>query len=181
LPFEAEGDLPKPAANGLMTLLDARCPTGTDAPSRRGRAHSVFVQFVQCQISTCPDGSIKPIRVTGYIQFRPGKLARLAAAAPFHASMSGSRLHRPVIREMFRKPVFSPRRPALPAYGLGHRSRSLTPLPWCREGVKPGGAFVHPSAFLGYVESASSVLRLTITGDRLQAALPTPLSMGSVP
>jgi hypothetical protein len=88
---------------------------------------------------------------------------------------------------MFRKPIFSLGQagpagiPPLPPYGLGRSFRLLTALPWCRKSVNPGGAFVHPSAFLGYVESASGVLCLTITGDRLQAALPTPLSMGSVP
>jgi hypothetical protein len=46
---------------------------------------------------------------------------------------------------------------------------------------------VQPSVFLGYVESASTVLCLTITGDLLQAAgqrfdrLAAPLSTNSVP
>jgi hypothetical protein len=187
LPCEAEGDLPKPAANGSTTLLDARRPPDTDAPSRCGGAHSVFVQFAKCPISPCAIRSIKAVRVAGYIQFRQRESARPAAEAPVYASMSGNRLHPPLIREMFRKPVFSlgqagqARIPPPPPYGLGRSFRLLTPLPWCRESVNPGGAFVHPSAFLGYVEPASGVLCLAITGDRPRGGLPTPLSMGRVP
>lgn len=141
-----------------------------------------------CQmISTCTTGPIKAVRGTDYIQFGQRKSARLAAEAPVYSSMSGSCLHLAVIREMFAKLVFSPGRPVpagvtpSPGYGLVGSFRLPIPRPWCRVSFETGGRFVHPSALLGYVESASSVLCITITGDRLQAALRTPLSAGSEP
>jgi hypothetical protein len=59
-----------------------------------------------------------------------------------------------------------------------HHLRGSLPV-----GLRP----VHPSVFLGYVESASTALCLTITGDLQQAAgqrsdrLAAPLSTDSVP
>jgi hypothetical protein len=183
----------KPAANRSTTLPDARRPTGTDAPLRCDRAHSVFVQFAKCPISTCAIGSVKAVRGASYIQFRQRKLARLAAAVPVYSSISGSRLRPPVLRQMLRKLVFCLGR-AVPAgvkppsaHDLRRNFRLITLLCWWRESTDPGVRPRHKSAFLGSVESTSSVLCLTTTGVRPHAAgrrsdrLATPLSTGNVP
>jgi hypothetical protein len=137
--------------------------------------------------------SIKALRVAGYIQSRQWQLARLAAEAPGYSSVLRSRLYPAVIREMFRKPVFSPGR-AVPAgakppsaYHLKRRFRSGPPLRWCRKSSDPGVRPALPCAFLGYVESTSSVRRLTIAGDRVPAPgqrsdrWAAPLSTGDAP
>jgi len=164
----------------------------TDVPSQCGRAHSVFVQFAKCLISTSAIRSIKAVRRAGYIPFRQTESVRLAAEAPVYWSMSGNRLHPPVIREMFRKLVFCPGR-AVPAgieppsaCDLRRSFRWVTPLRCCREGIDPGARPIHPSVFLGSIE-LSNVPCLTVTGDRRRPArrrpdrVATPPSTDSTP
>ena len=73
------------------------------------------------------------------------------------------------------------------AHQLGYSFPAITPLSWCRERIDPGVRPDQLPIFFGHVESASTALYLTITGDRLQAAaqrsacLATPLSMDGMP
>jgi hypothetical protein len=124
--------------------------------------------------------------------FKHSKLATLAAEGPLYLSMSGSRLRPPVITEMFRKLVSDPGRAVtadvklLSAY-YHRRGFPMETRRWYRERIDPNARPGHPSVFLGYVGSASSVRFLTITGDLLRAAdqradrFATPLSTDSVP
>jgi len=73
------------------------------------------------------------------------------------------------------------------AHQLGYSFPAITPLSWCRERIDPGVRPVHLSIVFGDIESTSTALYLTITGDRLQAAaqrsarLATSLSTDGMP
>ena len=127
------------------------------------------------------------------IRFRQRESAKQAADARVYSSTSGSRLHPTVIREMVQKFVSSPGsavtagvKPRYPRH-LRCSFPVITLLRWYRESIDFGVHRVHPSVLLGYVESASTVLCLTITGDLLRAGgqrpdrLATTLSTDSVP
>jgi hypothetical protein len=105
--------------------------------------------------------------------FRKRKSPKLVAEAPVYSSMSGSCLYPTVFSETFRGLVSDPGRAVTadvkpPA---AHRPRRGVPmvatLRWYRESVDAAVRPIHSFVFHGYVESASNVLCLTITGDLL--------------
>jgi hypothetical protein len=182
----------------LCRAVRASLPSEAEAwvrvrPRDTARVHSVFMQFAKCRISSCLVRSI-----TGgagarlYQSLDSGGRPKLAAT-PVYSWMSGNRLHPTVIREMFYKLVSSAGRAvttgAKPhdAHHLGCSLPAAKLLRWYRESIDLGVRSVHPSVLFDHVESASTVLCLTITSDLLQVAgqrsdcFATTLSPDSVP
>jgi hypothetical protein len=179
---------PRPMADSVAGCLTLRV-----RPRRHAGRISYVYHLPDAKSRLVPFGPLRAARVATYTQFRQRKSATLAAEGPVYPLMSGGRRRSPVISEMFGELVSSPGRAVTAgvkppsAHHLRRGFPVVTPFPWCGERIDPGVRPVHPAVFSRGVESASSVLCLTIAGDLPQPAghradrFGTPRSRDSLP